>query len=243
MGTPDTTRTLEFVRPVTSGLEVFTPLVRLHGFKIQDDLTRGVILSKTEGQKRSTPQASVAGRPRFREYRRMQLPFLRYMARRTHNKYKPNLFSLANLLDSPPKDPKSSLGKAVLQIPDELRQIALAFDSPNEESAKVKCGTLVIESAKNKNGFELLLNVQDSERFRQEGDIFNSKFATRNNVEPQTHLDPSRTFTIPLAWFDLSVTEDERNNYLRAIGPGVMNGRPLELGPISWYVGSNSATL
>lgn len=234
---------MEFVRPVVSGLDIVSPLVRLHGFGIKDDLRRGIIIPNNGTHDSPAAEPVFAGRARFKEYSKLQLPFLRYNARRTSNGFKPNLYHLADLLDSPPKKPRSLLARSLGSIPEELRHIALEFDSPDEKSATAICGSLSIEPAKNKKGFELVLGIQNPERFRREGDVFNRKIATRNNVEPQTHLSSDRQFAIPLAWFDVSVTPEERADYLEKIQPDIVSGAPLELGGISWYVKSTTDQL
>jgi hypothetical protein len=201
------------------------------------------MLPKGSKQNGSTSEPISAGRARFREYSRIQLPFLRYSAKLTASGYKPNLYSLANLFDSRPKNPKSELARSLGSIPDELRHIAHAFDSPDQQSADVICGDLSIQSARNKRGFELVLGIENPERFREEGDVFNKRLKLRSNAEPQTHLNPEREFAIPLAWFDISVSEQDRSKYLEGIGPGVVSGTPVELGPISWYVKPTSEPL
>jgi len=239
MGSSDTVRIMEFVRPVENGVDTLNSLVRLHGFDIKDDLRRGIIIPGSDDPSVAAENL-FAGRPRFKQYSRIQLPFLRYIGKQTTNGFRPNLYNLADLLDTPPRKPRSVLARSLGSIPDELRHIALAFDNPDEKSAKAICGRLSIEPAKQKKGFELLLGIQNPEQFRQEGDVFNIKFATRSNIKSQTHLSPERQFAIPLAWFDISVTQAERAEYLEKIQPDVMSGRTVELGAISWYVKSTT---
>ena len=235
MGSSDITKMMEFIRPVKSGLELVSPLVRLYGSHIKDDLRIGVIIPSGDTYGSPTTEPVFAGRARFREYSKLQLPFLRYNAKPTPKGLKPNINRLADLLDSPPKRPRSLLARSLGSIPEELRHIALEFDSPDERSAIAICGNLSIKEAGYKKGFELLLEVQNPERFRREGDVFNQKFATRNNVEAQTHLSGDRQFAIPLAWFDASVTKEERAEYLENIQPDIVKDTRLELGSISWY--------
>ena len=237
MGPSEAKRIMEFVRPVEGGLDVLIPLVRAHSFTIQDDLRLGVIIPNHDDPG-TAPM--IAGRPRFKQYSKIQLPFLRYVAKTSASGFKPDLYNLANLLDTPPKKPRSVLARSLGSIPEELRHIALEFDSLDEKSAIAVCGDLSIAQAQHKKGFELLLGVQNPERFRQEGDVYNKKIAMRNNIEPQTHLSAARQFAIPLAWFDSSVTEKERGEFLEKLQPDRMNGTNLDLGPISWYVKSTN---
>lgn len=223
----------ELARPVADGLETILPILRSVGRKaIVDNIQIGVLIpGHYDPIRDSVLPANIAGRPRFREYDKIRLPFLRYVSDQKVSGEVPDFHRLASLVNTQNAQSRK-IAAALKEIPTKLAHIAFEFGSINAETAEVKCHGFSISPSVYKKGFELAINVVNPERFKKENAVYAEVFSNIKTIKPYTRLDSNEKFDIPLAWFNADATVKEQKLLLSRLKELAPSTYKVNLGPI-----------
>lgn len=242
------TTSLEFFRPVTSGLDDVPAILASIATKalasrsgIESLLPEDPTLFLDKARANEPQRHNLVGQSRLIPKNRFRLPVLQVIYTGGGNK-KSSFHSISSkftgLRPTVPAEKgrrQSQLRAAIADLPYQLGQIAREFDQPDAETAEAYLGNFLIGPSPHSDMEELSMVVTDGKRFATEAQLILNVLREANGVKDLVNATYPNVFTVPVALVSPDTSIDERHVLLEAANHWI-NGhssRKIGLGPIS----------